>query len=76
MLILTRKIGESFVIGEDTYITVMGYSGNQIRLGIDAASSISIHREEIHEKIQQQKKEIKRTKKIGNNNNRDCQIIN
>jgi carbon storage regulator len=55
MLILTRRIGESIMINDDITITTLGVRGNQVRLGIDAPPSMSIHREEIYQKIQQEK---------------------
>lgn len=51
MLILTRRIGETIVIGDDIRVTVLSVSGNQIKLGFVAPESIPIHREEIYNKI-------------------------
>jgi carbon storage regulator CsrA len=52
MLILTRKVGESLIIGDDVSIIVLGVKGNQVRIGVDAPKSVSVHREEIYNKIQ------------------------
>lgn len=51
MLILTRRISESVIIGDDVKITVLGVKGNQVRLGIDAPRDVSVHREEIYLRI-------------------------
>ena len=53
MLILTRKSGESLMIGEDISVTVLGVKGNQVRIGINAPKDIAVHREEIFDKIQE-----------------------
>ena len=55
MLILTRKPGESIVIGDSVTITVLGVRGNQVRLGVEAPIEISVHREEIYHRIQREK---------------------
>ena len=55
MLVLTRKAGESFMIGDDITITVLGKKGNQVRIGIDAPKDIPVNREEIHERIKREK---------------------
>ena len=56
MLILTRRISESIIVGDDVKITVLGVKGNQVRLGIDAPKHLPVHREEIYERIQHEKK--------------------
>jgi len=52
MLILTRRVGESVMIGDDVIITVLGVKGNQTRVGITAPKSVPVHREEVFERIQ------------------------
>ncbi|OGT06236.1 MAG: carbon storage regulator [Gammaproteobacteria bacterium GWE2_37_16] len=51
MLILTRKIGESIIIGDDVVINVLGVRGLQVRLGIEAPRDVSVHREEVYQRI-------------------------
>jgi carbon storage regulator len=55
MLILTRRVGEALMVGENTKIVVLGVKGSQIRLGINAPKDIMVHREEIFIKIQEEK---------------------
>ena len=52
MLILTRRVGEALMVGDDTKIVVLGVKGSQIRLGINAPKDEQVHREEIYQKIQ------------------------
>ncbi|MGB0445515.1 MAG: carbon storage regulator CsrA [Porticoccaceae bacterium] len=52
MLILTRRVGETLVIGDDVNVTVLGVRGNQVRLGVNAPKEVAVHREEIYQRIQ------------------------
>ena len=51
MLILTRRVGESVMIGDEVTVTVLGVKGNQVRIGVTAPKSVSVHRQEIYERI-------------------------
>lgn len=57
MLVLSRRIEESLIIGDDITITVLGISGNQVRIGIDAPKEIPVHREEVAERIKKENDE-------------------
>ena len=54
MLILTRRVGETLMIGDDVTVTVLGIKGNQTRIGINAPKEVAVHREEIYERIRSQ----------------------
>ena len=52
MLILTRRVGESLMVGDEVTVTVLGVKGNQVRIGVNAPKEVSVHRQEIYERIQ------------------------
>ena len=57
MLILTRRVGETLMIGDEITVTVLGVKGNQVRIGVNAPKDVAVHREEIFERIKQEKPE-------------------
>jgi len=54
MLILTRRVGETLMIGDDVTVTVLGVKGNQVRIGVNAPKDVAVHREEIYERIRKE----------------------
>lgn len=55
MLILTRRVGETLMVGDNVSVTVLGVKGNQVRIGVNAPKEVAIHREEIFQRIQREK---------------------
>jgi len=55
MLILTRRVGETLMIGDEVTVTVLGIKGNQVRIGVNAPKDVTVHREEIYERIKKEK---------------------
>ncbi|MAY34466.1 MAG: carbon storage regulator [Spongiibacteraceae bacterium] len=54
MLILTRRIGETLMVGDEVTVTVLGIKGNQVRIGVNAPNDVAVHRQEVYEKIQKE----------------------
>jgi carbon storage regulator len=57
MLILTRRVGETLMVGDEVTVTVLGVKGNQVRIGVNAPKDVAVHREEIYERIKQEQGE-------------------
>ncbi|MES3041344.1 MAG: carbon storage regulator CsrA [Pseudomonadota bacterium] len=55
MLILTRRVGETLMVGDEVTVTVLGVKGSQVRIGVNAPKDVAVHREEIYQRIQQEK---------------------
>ena len=58
MLILTRRVGETVMIGDDIEVTVLGVRGNQVRLGVKAPREVGVHREEIYNRIKREEQAL------------------
>lgn len=55
MLILTRRVGETLMVGDEVTVTVLGVKGNQVRIGVNAPKKVAVHREEIYQRIQRER---------------------
>lgn len=65
MLILTRRVGETVVIGNDVTVTILGTKGNQVRVGINAPKSVPVHREEVADRIKEEQQQSEPTADAG-----------
>jgi len=58
MLILTRRVGETLMVGDEVTVTVLGVKGNQVRIGVNAPKEVAVHREEIYDRIKQEQGDV------------------
>lgn len=66
MLILTRRVGETLMVGDEVTVTVLGVKGNQVRIGVNAPKDVAVHREEIYQRIQKEKGVVSSDDSQGN----------
>jgi carbon storage regulator len=67
MLILTRRVGETLMVGDDVTVTVLGVKGNQVRIGVNAPKDVAVHREEIYDRIRKENESGESTKATDGN---------
>jgi carbon storage regulator len=65
MLILTRRVGETVMIGNEVTVTVLGVKGNQVRIGVNAPKDVAVHREEIYERIKREEDGVQAPRATG-----------
>jgi len=65
MLILTRRVGERLMIGDEIQITVLGVKGNQVRIGVHAPADVSVHREEIYDRVRAERESVRLSNAAG-----------
>ncbi len=65
MLILTRRVGETLMVGDEVTVTVLGVKGNQVRIGVNAPKEVAVHREEIYQRIKQEQEGISKTEDVA-----------
>ena len=70
MLILTRRVGETVMIGNEVTVTVLGVKGNQVRIGVNAPKDVAVHREEIYERIKREEEHDSRVRRPSRQNRR------
>ncbi|MEE9334633.1 MAG: carbon storage regulator CsrA [Granulosicoccaceae bacterium] len=64
MLILTRRVGETLMIGDEVTVTVLGVKGNQVRIGVNAPKEVAVHREEIYQRIKQEQEGLAKVEDV------------
>jgi carbon storage regulator len=70
MLVLTRRVGETLMVGDEVTVSVLGVKGNQVRIGINAPREVAVHREEIYERIKAEEREQMRNRRLQFSNRR------